>query len=91
MLDHPDKRRQHLVKGDEAEADRREGLARLAGQVETARARVESIDDGVARRIADSGIASATDAIEFLVAGATAIRRTWAEDPAPVESAPGLH
>jgi len=33
----------------QAEADRREGLARLAGQVETARARVESIDDGVAR------------------------------------------
>ena len=32
-----------------AEADRREGLARLAGQVETARARVESIDDGVTR------------------------------------------
>jgi len=32
-----------------AEADRREGLARLAGQVETMRARVESIDDGVAR------------------------------------------
>ena len=32
-----------------AEADRREGLARLAGQVETARARVESIDEGVAR------------------------------------------
>ena len=32
-----------------AEADRREGLARLAGQVETSRARVESIDDGVAR------------------------------------------
>ena len=32
-----------------AEADRREGLARLAGQVETVRARVESIDDGVAR------------------------------------------
>ncbi|MCB1289979.1 chromosome segregation protein SMC [Mycolicibacterium sp.] len=32
-----------------AEADRREGLARLAGQVETGRARVESIDDGVAR------------------------------------------
>ena len=31
-----------------AEADRREGLARLAGQVETGRARVESIDDGVA-------------------------------------------
>ena len=33
----------------QAEADRREGLARLAGNVETARARVESIDDGVAR------------------------------------------
>jgi len=32
-----------------AEADRREGLARLAGQVETMRARVESIDDGVAK------------------------------------------
>ena len=33
----------------QAEADRREGLARLAGQVETMRARVESIDDGVAK------------------------------------------
>ena len=33
----------------QAEADRREGLARLAGKVETARARVESIDDGAAR------------------------------------------
>jgi chromosome segregation protein len=32
-----------------AEADRREGLARLAGQVETMRARVESIDDSVTR------------------------------------------
>src|SRR5262249_56220265 len=32
-----------------AEADRREGLARLAGQVETMRARVESIDDSGAR------------------------------------------
>lgn len=32
-----------------AEADRREGLARLSGQVETMRARVESIDDSVAR------------------------------------------
>ncbi len=32
-----------------AEADRREGLARLAGQVETARARVESIHDGATR------------------------------------------
>jgi chromosome segregation protein len=33
----------------QAEADRREGLARLAGQVETMRARVESINDGVAK------------------------------------------
>lgn len=32
-----------------AEADRREGLARLAGQVETMRARVESTDDSVAK------------------------------------------
>lgn len=32
-----------------AEADRREGLARLAGQVETVRARVESTDESVAR------------------------------------------
>ncbi len=40
-----------------AEADRREGLARLAGQVETMRARVESIDDRVARL--SEGIAEA--------------------------------
>ena len=40
--------RAHLA-AVQAEADRREGLARLAGQVETGRARVESIDDGVAR------------------------------------------
>ncbi|WP_293003678.1 chromosome segregation protein SMC [Mycobacterium sp.] len=33
----------------QAEADRREGLARLTGQVDTMRARVESIDDGVAK------------------------------------------
>lgn len=32
-----------------AEADRREGLARLSGQVETMRARVESIDENVVR------------------------------------------
>jgi chromosome segregation protein len=32
-----------------AEADRREGLARLAGRVDTMRTRVESIDEGVAR------------------------------------------
>lgn len=32
-----------------AEADRREGLARLSGQAETMRARIESIDDSVAR------------------------------------------
>jgi chromosome segregation protein len=40
--------RAHLA-SVQAEADRREGLARLTGQVETGRARVESIDDGVAR------------------------------------------
>ncbi len=40
--------RAHLA-AVQAEADRREGLARLAGQVETGRARVESIDEGVAR------------------------------------------
>jgi chromosome segregation protein len=33
----------------QAEADRREGLARLAGQVDTMRTRVESIDESVAR------------------------------------------
>src|SRR6201991_4970090 len=33
----------------QAEADRREGLARLTGQVETMRARVDSIDDSVAK------------------------------------------
>ncbi len=41
-----------------AEADRREGVARLAGQVETMRARVESIDDRVAQlsqQIDDTG------------------------------------
>jgi chromosome segregation protein len=32
-----------------AEADRREGVARLGGQVETVRARVESIDERIAR------------------------------------------
>ena len=43
-----DAERAHLA-AVQAEADRREGLARLTGQVETGRARVESIDDGVAR------------------------------------------
>ncbi len=43
-----DAERAHLA-AVRAEADRREGLARLAGRVETGRARVESIDDGVAR------------------------------------------
>ncbi len=43
-----DAERAHLA-AVRAEADRREGLARLAGQVETVRARVDSIDDGVAR------------------------------------------
>ena len=42
-----------------AEADRREGLARLAGQVETMRARVESIDERVARL--SEGIEEAAD------------------------------
>ncbi|OFB37301.1 chromosome segregation protein SMC [Mycolicibacterium sp. (ex Dasyatis americana)] len=40
--------RAHLAAA-RAEADRREGLARLAGQVDTMRTRVESIDDGVMR------------------------------------------
>jgi chromosome segregation protein len=40
--------RAHLAAA-RAEADRREGLARLAGQVDTMRTRVESIDDGVTR------------------------------------------
>ena len=40
--------RAHLAAA-RAEADRREGLARLEGQVDTMRTRVESIDEGVAR------------------------------------------
>lgn len=40
--------RAHLAAA-RAEADRREGLARLAGQVDTMRTRVESIDEGVGR------------------------------------------
>ena len=40
--------RAHLAAA-RAEADRREGLARLAGQVDTMRTRVESIDEGVMR------------------------------------------
>jgi chromosome segregation protein len=40
--------RAHLAAA-RAEADRREGLARLAGQVDTMRTRVESIDEGVTR------------------------------------------
>ncbi|BDX33164.1 chromosome partition protein Smc [Mycobacterium antarcticum] len=40
--------RAHLAAA-RAEADRREGLARLSGQVDTIRTRVESIDEGVAR------------------------------------------
>jgi chromosome segregation protein len=50
-----------------AEADRREGLARLAGQVETMRARVESIDDSVARLS------------ERIEEGATRVQQTRAE------------
>ncbi len=51
-----------------AEADRREGLARLAGQVETMRARVESIDDTVARlseRIEDAATRTQQTRAEF--------------------------
>ncbi len=51
-----------------AEADRREGLARLAGQVETMRARVESIDDSVARlseRIEQAGTRAQQARAEF--------------------------
>jgi chromosome segregation protein len=43
-----DAERAHL-NAARAEADRREGLARLSGQVDTMRTRVESIDEGVAR------------------------------------------
>jgi chromosome segregation protein len=46
---HATEAEQAHVAAVQAEADRREGLARLAGQVETMRARVESIDDGVAK------------------------------------------
>jgi chromosome segregation protein len=52
----------------QAEADRREGLARLAGQVETMRARVESIDDGVAKlsdRIEEAAARSHQAQVEF--------------------------
>jgi chromosome segregation protein len=51
-----------------AEADRREGLARLAGQVETMRARVESIDDSVAKfseRIEESAARAQQAQAEF--------------------------
>ncbi|BBX72841.1 chromosome segregation protein SMC [Mycobacterium shinjukuense] len=51
-----------------AEADRREGLARLAGRVETMRARVESIDDSVARlseRIEQAAVRAAQTRAEF--------------------------
>ncbi|KMO68378.1 chromosome segregation protein SMC [Mycolicibacterium obuense] len=43
-----DAERAHMAAA-RAEADRREGLARLAGQVDTMRTRVESIDETVAR------------------------------------------
>jgi chromosome segregation protein len=51
-----------------AEADRREGLARLTGQVETMRARVESIDDSVAKfseRIEESAARAQQAQAEF--------------------------
>jgi chromosome segregation protein len=52
----------------QAEADRREGLARLAGQVETMRARVESIDDSVAKlseRIEEAAARAHQAQVEF--------------------------
>jgi chromosome segregation protein len=52
----------------QAEADRREGLARLAGQVETMRARVESIDDSVAKlseRIEEAAVRAHQAQVEF--------------------------
>ncbi|MGH3597281.1 MAG: chromosome segregation protein SMC, partial [Mycobacterium sp.] len=51
-----------------AEADRREGLARLAGQVETMRARVDSIDDSVGKlseRIEEAAARSQQAQVEF--------------------------
>jgi chromosome segregation protein len=51
-----------------AEADRREGLARLAGQVETMRARVESIDSHVAelsQRIEGAAVRAQQATAEF--------------------------
>lgn len=51
-----------------AEADRREGLARLAGRVETMRARVESIDEQVAQlsqRIEDAAARAQQARAEF--------------------------
>jgi chromosome segregation protein len=51
-----------------AEADRREGLARLAGQVETMRARVESIDEAAAalsERIEQAGAHAQQARAEF--------------------------
>ena len=52
----------------QAEADRREGLARLAGQVETMRARVESIDSQVAtlsERIEEAAARAHQSQVEF--------------------------
>ncbi|BBY29284.1 chromosome segregation protein SMC [Mycolicibacterium sediminis] len=43
-----DAERAHMAAA-RAEADRREGLARLSGQVDTMRTRVESTDEGIAR------------------------------------------
>ena len=51
-----------------AEADRREGLARLSGQVDTMRTRVESIDETVARlsvNIEESGTRAQQSRAEF--------------------------
>lgn len=51
-----------------AEADRREGLARLAGQVETVRARLESTDESIARisaRIDEAAVRAHAAQAEF--------------------------
>ncbi len=65
---HATQAEQAHVAAVQAEADRREGLARLAGQVETMRARVESIDDGVARlseRIEEAASRAQQAKVEF--------------------------
>lgn len=62
-----DAERAHMAAA-RAEADRREGVARLAGQVDTMRTRVESTDEGVARLtvgIEDAATRTQTAKAEF--------------------------